>query len=195
MPGYDYFVFEVVGHQAVHVDRLPVVSAPELDNADDVEVLLIGREQPFVFYVFFDRYFFFVNNVFCDYRPAAPGITKTLLSECSSRARDRPLVGVEGWGNRLREFVSLEFRRIPWVPAVLDGADIKVFRGLGACWLSIFGGVARLEVGVEESTCIDEVARFVAVLTPVLLRVAGLVVGFGTEAAEPVVLEVAEPRR
>ena len=61
--------------------------------------------------------------------------------------------------------------------------------------MSIFRGVANFEVGVEESTCVDEVALIVAVLTSVVLRVAGLVVGFPTETAEPVVLEVTEPRR
>ncbi len=61
--------------------------------------------------------------------------------------------------------------------------------------MSIFGGVAHFEVGMEESTGGDEVARLVAVFAPVLLRVAGLVVGLGTEAAKPVVLEVAEPWR
>ena len=61
--------------------------------------------------------------------------------------------------------------------------------------MSIFGGVAHFEVGVKESTCIDEVACLVAVFASVLLRVAGLVVGLGTEAAKPVVLEVAEPCR
>lgn len=41
VPGHDYFVFEIGRHQAVHVDRRVIVSAIELDNAVDMEVLLV----------------------------------------------------------------------------------------------------------------------------------------------------------
>ena len=60
--------------------------------------------------------------------------------------------------------------------------------------MSILGGVARLEVGVMESTSVDEVALLITVLAPVIFGVAWLVMGFCTQTAKPVFLEVVEPR-